>query len=127
MSEKIVENMKSVKMEQASMIQTIRAVRGDRYADCVELAIASASIVEMMALLRSMAGQSNSTVADALGNACCTQLATMMVIYHRQSPIDDDRVPDIMVDADRIIDTTRRLLSQALDAARHNKPFGDSK
>lgn len=109
------------------MLKTLRAVRGDQYADGVELAIASASIVEMMALLRSMAGETNGTVADAIGNACCSQLASMMIIYHRQSPIEDDHVPDIMADADRIIDTTRRLLSQALDAARHNKPFGDSK
>lgn len=127
MSEKaIIDNLTAVKKEARGMLETVRAVKGKDYTDCVNQMLTVLQVQDMTSLLLGMSKDAGvpMPVLSAMADALAAAMSSILTEYVSVKGMSEDRVPEMIEDAERMRDSTQSLFKSAIKAGEKGISIG---
>lgn len=121
MSDKaIIDNLTAVKKEARGMLETVCAVKGKDYTDCVNQMLTVLQVQDMTSLLLGMSKDAGVPVPvlSAMADALSAALSSILTEYVSVKGMGEDRVPEMIEDAERMRDSTQSLFKSAIKAGQ---------
>ena len=119
-TEKIIGNLGAVKREFSDMLESLSAVKGQDYADCVHQLLNVLQVQDMTGLLvRASRKVIPEEVINALADGLSMVLSTMVGDYITAKGLEPNRAQEMIDDAERIKASMNGLFKSAINAGQN--------
>ena len=119
-TEKIIGNLGAVKREFSDMLESLSAVKGQDYADCVHQLLNVLQVQDMTGLLvRASRKVIPEEVINALADGLSMVLSTMVGDYITAKGLEPNRAQEMIEDAERIKASMNGLFKSAINAGQN--------
>lgn len=119
-TEKIIGNLGAVKREFGDMLESLSAVKGQDYADCVHQLLNVLQVQDMTGLLvRASRKVIPEEVINALADGLSMALSIMVGDYITAKGLEPNRAQEMIEDAERIKASMNGLFKSAINAGQN--------
>lgn len=121
---RLSENMKSVKAEAKSMMETLEKVRGRHYAASVHCLLLIQQIAKLTGVMVTHLEEDHPDLAIASRQAMPEVLTQLGLAISKISNFSEEYWKQIVADVDKMDESMDRLANSAIDAANNGRGFG---
>lgn len=123
--EQLKKNLNSVKDEAEALMENVRAVRGEKYAEVVRMLLNIGQMAQVVSGALGIVSDHDEDAARILGTAAEKLLTEIAISGGRISEFDESLWADAVNDSRRMNDNVETMLQTALSTAEQGKGFGD--